>query len=233
MINVVNFTRAFPKSSMVLRRIHAALSHKPYFFNRQKMRAQVFAEIDKKIVFENYVETGTYLGITTYFLAVTAHDRHAKVYSCEISDDFFAIAGRTAGDFSNVRLHHGDSVDFLRLLSQTISGATNFIYLDAHWHDYLPLKDELSLVKHWHNSVVMIDDFKVPFDRQFGWDKYDEQREICMEYIDGSYGDGPVYFPSYSAPEEGVAARGYCVIAMSQHIEQRLDTIKLLRKLEI
>jgi hypothetical protein len=52
MINVVNFTRAFPKSSMVLRRIHAALSRKPYFFNRQKMRAQVFAEIDKKIVFE-------------------------------------------------------------------------------------------------------------------------------------------------------------------------------------
>jgi hypothetical protein len=45
MINVVNFTRAFPKSSMVLRRIYAALSRKPYFFSRQKMRAQVFAEI--------------------------------------------------------------------------------------------------------------------------------------------------------------------------------------------
>jgi hypothetical protein len=129
----------------------------------------------------------------------------------------------------NVQLYHGNSVDFLRSLSATLSRALNFAYLDAHWNEYLPLRDELSVLKEWPNTVVMIDDFKVPSDERFGWDKYDDEREICLRHIGGSFGDNAVYFPNYPATDEGtVAARGYCVIAMSEPLRQVLGRIPLL-----
>ena len=92
----------------------------------------------------------------------------------------------------------------------------NFVYLDAHGHKYLPLRDELSVIVNWRNTVIMIDDFKVPFDKRFAWDKYDEEREICMPYVEHSIGSRALYFPNYPAEQEGLRiARGYCVIAIS------------------
>ncbi|MBV8195884.1 MAG: class I SAM-dependent methyltransferase, partial [Candidatus Dormibacteraeota bacterium] len=146
------------------------MTRKPYFFNGQRARRRVFAAVNDKIRFENYIETGTYLGMTAYFLAATAAKRRAQVYSCEINAEFFAVASRSLRWLNNVHLHHGDSVAFLRALDARVSESINFIYLDAHWYDQLPLADELAVICNWRNSVVMIDDFKVPFDRGFGWD---------------------------------------------------------------
>jgi len=64
----------------------------------------------------------------------------------------------------------------------------------------------------WPNNIVMIDDFKIPFDDGFGWDCYDDDREICMRYIDGAIAGKPIFFPAYSAASEGRFARGFCVI---------------------
>jgi Methyltransferase domain len=230
-VDVIRLTRSYPKGTILVRRIRALLSGKPYFFNRQKMRRRVFCEIDDRIPFDNYIETGTYLGMTTHFLAKTAERRGAQVHSCEINDDYFAIASRTVGDMKNVHLRHGNSVDFLATLSPSVSKAVNFVYLDAHWYDDLPLRDELSVIGSWPNTVVMIDDFKVPFDAGFGWDKYDEEREICLRHIEGSIGSSAVYFPSYPAQREGAGiARGYCVIAVSSRYADVLDQIQLLRQ---
>ncbi|HUD86252.1 MAG TPA: class I SAM-dependent methyltransferase [Xanthobacteraceae bacterium] len=230
-IDVIELTRSYPKLTMLARRVRAAVTGRPYFFNRQRMRLRAFREINARIPFENYIETGTYLGSTTHFLATTARRRGAPVYSCEINDDHYEIASRTVGDMENVHLHHGNSVDFLRSLSTTVSDAVNFVYLDAHWYDYLPLRDELSVIGDWPNTVVMIDDFKVPFDERFGWDRYDDEREICMAYIEGSIGAGAVYFPNYSAEQEGLKiARGYCVIAFSERYAEVLDGVRLLRR---
>jgi predicted O-methyltransferase YrrM len=194
------------------------------------MRALVFLEINSRIIFDNYLETGTHLGVTTHFLASVARKRGAVVYSCEINDDYYRIASSTVGDLTNVRLHHCNSVDFLRLLSPRVSGAVNFVYLDAHWYEYLPLRDELSVIVNWPNTVVMIDDFKVPFDEGFGWDRYDDEREICMSYIESSIESHAAFFPNYSAQEEGAVARGYCVVAMSKSCANALDEIRLLRR---
>jgi predicted O-methyltransferase YrrM len=230
-INSAALTRSYPKFSILIRRLRAMASGRPYFFNRQRIRLRVFREIDARIPFENYIETGTYLGMTTRFLAQTAQRRGAHVHSCEISEDYFAIARRTAGHLKNVRLHHGDSVEFLRALSPKISSASNFIYLDAHWYDYLPLRDELSLLANWPRSVVMIDDFKVPGDEGFAWDRYDDAREICLRYIEGCIGSSPVYFPNYPSHQEGTGiARGYCVIPMSAADAEVLDSVPLLKR---
>ena len=231
MLNVdpVKLAEAYPRSTLIARRFRAALSGKIYFFNGQKNRARVFHALNTEVQFENYIEAGTFLGMTTDFLARTARERGAHVYSCEIDDRHFGIASRTVGMLQNVQLYHGNSVDFLRSLSATLSRTLNFAYLDAHWNEYLPLRDELSILKEWPDTVVMIDDFKVPSDERFGWDKYDDEREICLRHVDGSFGDNAVYFPNYPATDEGtVAARGYCVIAMSEPLRQALDRIPLL-----
>ena len=227
----VTLTEAYPKSTLHAKRVRAALTGKIYFFNGQRNRARVFRAIDRAVTFENYIETGTFLGMTTDFLSRRAMARGAHVYSCESHDRYFAIANRTVGHRRNVHLHHANSVDFLRSLSSKVSELTNFVYLDAHWGDYLPLRDELLILRGWPKTIVLIDDFKVPSDLRFGWDKYDEEQEICMEYIAGSFGDHAVYFPSYSAPDEGSAApRGYAVIAMSAPLQKVLDRIPLLKR---
>jgi predicted O-methyltransferase YrrM len=228
----VKLAEAYPRSTLIARRFRAVLTGRIYFFNGQKNRARVFDALNREVQFENYVETGTFLGMTTDFLARTARERGAHVYSCEINDRHFVIASRTVGMLQNVQLYHGNSVDFLRSLSSTLSRALNFVYLDAHWNEYLPLRDELLILKNWQNTVVMIDDFKVPSDERFGWDKYDDEQEICLQHIDGSFGGNAVYFPNYPATDEGaVAARGYCVIAMSEPLGKVLDRISLLRRL--
>jgi hypothetical protein len=226
----VGLTEAHPKLTLHMKRLRTALIGKNYFFNAQRYRARVFLEIDSEVSFDNYVETGTFLGMTTDFLARRARARGAQVYSCEINDRHYAIANRTVGDWPNVCLRQANSVDFLRTLSPQLSNATNFAYLDAHWDDYLPLRDELSIIKDWPNTVVLIDDFKVPFDPRFGWDKYDGDREICLEYIAGTFGNNPIYFPNYPATDEHAAPRGYCVMAMSTPLQDVLDRIPLLQR---
>lgn len=230
-IDPVKLSEAYPKSTLIARRVRAALTGRIYYFNGQRSRAGVFNTLVREVPFQNFVETGTFLGMTTDFLARTAMAHRARVYSCEIDDRHYAIAGRAVGNLKNVHLHHGNSVDYLRSLSAELSQALNFVYLDAHWNDYLPLRDELSILRGWKNTIVMIDDFKVPSDERFGWDKYDDEREICLEHIDGTVGDSAVYFPDYPATAEGVAAaRGYCVIAMSGILQKELDRIPSLKR---
>jgi hypothetical protein len=230
-IDNVQITRSCPKLSIFLRRVRATITGRPYFFNRQKMRLQVFRDINTRIPFDTYIETGTYLGMTTHFFAKTARVRGAQVYSCEIDGEYFEIAASTVGNMKNVHLHHCDSIEFVRSLSSKVSNAVNFVYLDAHWYEHLPLRDELSLIGGWQNTIVMIDDFKVPFDEEFVWDRYDEDREICMQYIEGSIGSSPIYFPNYPAKKEGaVSARGYCVIPTCERYANVLDGIQLLRR---
>lgn len=232
----VRATEACPELVLQARRLLAALTGRLYYFNGQKNRVRVFHAINDQIRFHNYVETGTYLGMTTDFLARTAMKRAARVYSCELDARLFAIARRTAGRFENVHLHHGSSVLFLRSLLPQLVTATNFVYLDAHGYDYLPLRDELSILRECRNTVVMIDDFKVPSDERFGWDKYDDEREICLRYIQDLVDPNQVYVPCYPATLEGATyrgrmlSRGYCVIAMSRDVRNVLDSISLLRR---
>lgn len=234
-IDPVWATELCPRLVLLGRRATARLTGRLYYFNGQKNRVRVFHAINARVPFENYVETGTYLGMTTDFLARMARKRGAHVYSCERDDRCYAIARRTAGRQGNVHLHHGASVGFLAGLGPQLASAVNFVYLDAHGSGHLPLREELALVRDWRNTIVMIDDFRIPADPRFGWDKYDAA-EICLDYIAGSIDPGDVHLPNYPAPHEeatwrGVASpRGYCVIAQSVALREVLDGIALLRR---
>jgi len=191
---------------------------------------RVFRALEEQLRFENYLETGTYLGMTTHFLSRIAQTRNAHVYSCEISDMYYDIAVQTVGRKPNVFLWKSDSVHFLRALAASVSPARNFVYLDAHWYDYLPLREELAIISGWPDTLVMIDDFKVPFDPGFGWDKYDNKQEICYEFISDVLGSVPAYFPKYPASAEKASPRGYCLIGFGNSALCALASIPLLKR---
>jgi hypothetical protein len=131
---------------MLAHRVRATVTGKPYFFNRQGLRLRVFQEINARIAFDNYVETGTYLGMTTHFLATTARQRGAQVHSCEINGAFHSIASSVVGNMENVHLYHGNSVDFLqspqpfrRELTSFISmrtSASKFFHCETSWRSF-------------------------------------------------------------------------------------------------
>src|SRR5262245_48272304 len=80
-IDPVALTEACPRLTLSIKRLRAALIGKNHYFNGQKKRARVFRGIDRKVPFENYVETGTFLGMTTDFLARRAKTRDAQAMS--------------------------------------------------------------------------------------------------------------------------------------------------------
>jgi hypothetical protein len=109
---------------------------------------------------ERIVETGTYIGKTSFYLA----QKYPKlpVYSCEINPDFCSVARKNTQSCGNLIIENVSSNVFIARLTQSDNKST-FFFLDAHWGDYLPLLDELkSILNDKVLSFIIIDEFKVP-----------------------------------------------------------------------
>lgn len=107
------------------------------------------------------VETGTYRGDTTLFLADIAD---CETHSCEVDARFHSFAERRLGHRDDIHLALAASHHFLRSFADTQPTDVLF-YLDAHWEGDLPLHEELDIISsRFTRSVVLIDDFLVPGD---------------------------------------------------------------------
>src|ERR1700729_555222 len=131
-------------------------------FNGQKYRQRILFDLLYCFPIKAIVETGTFRGTTTAFFAGTA----LPVYTTEIHPRYFSYC-RLHFLFNRevIHLHNQDSRSFLRALSQdrSVPKEDVFFYLDAHWGEDLPLKEELEIIfSSWNRPVVMIDDFAVP-----------------------------------------------------------------------
>lgn len=85
-----------------------------------------------------FVETGTYMGSMTDFVAATG----AECHSIEIDPMIYARAQRVLSRHRNVHLHLGDSGRVLPELLQNISKPTTF-WLDGHYSGGFTGKAEL------------------------------------------------------------------------------------------
>ena len=115
-----------------------------------------------------WIETGTYLGETTRFLA----HRSRFVYSLEPEPTLFANAKHQFEGTGNVRIINGTSETVLPSLLPTISGNVNF-WLDGHYSAGLtfkgpqdtPIGDELNCIAknlaHFDRICVLIDDVRL------------------------------------------------------------------------
>ncbi|MET7573384.1 hypothetical protein ABZT04_33540 [Streptomyces sp. NPDC005492] len=117
---------------------------------------------------DGIVETGCFLGDTTEYLA--NRYRQLPIRTCDIDANSAGATRQRLAGHQNVTVLQGDSA---ALLPSLLCGLKRpLVYLDAHWQEKWPLRDELTAVR---EGVVAIDDFYIGHDR-FGYDHYDGVR---------------------------------------------------------
>lgn len=117
------------------------------------------------------VETGTFKGYTTWFLASLS--TMPIVHSIEADTKTFLAAKAKLWNARNIRLHLGNSGKVLGDLLDRLPKQTALFYLDAHWNSYWPLADELNAIVRFRGNrdIIVIDDFHVPA-QAWNYDSY-------------------------------------------------------------
>jgi hypothetical protein len=190
--------------------------------NGQVARRLITRAIARSVEFDRVIETGTYRGATTAFLAETFG---VPISSVEAVPRYREYAGHRLADEPLVTLDQGDSREFLRKQAG-VSGGTVFFYLDAHWEGDLPLAEELDIVAAaWRRAVVMIDDFKVPGDPGYGYDDYGPGKALTEDYLPKSVAGWSRYYPTTLSDGETGARRG-CVVLTTPGIDLEIPELR-------
>lgn len=180
--------------------------YKTKAFNSQIKRTEIISSILKEFKPATIFETGTFLGSTTEYLSNFAE----KVISIERSELYFLFSSARLQNLENIELVNGDSGEYLSKTS--FDDQFYFFYLDAHWGSGLPLKKELEIIFNIKNFIICIDDFKVPDNQDWGYDKFFD-KELSIEGFDFILNKS-VFFPTYNLENETGPKRG-CVFISS------------------
>jgi predicted O-methyltransferase YrrM len=188
-------------------------------FNGQTERIRLVEDLLARAKPAVVLETGSFRGLSTAWLATHFS---GPVLSCEIEPLYSAQAKHNTEQYPNVVIYTQDSRAFLKERLHDIDpDACVFIYIDAHWENSLPLHEELAIIFASHsNPLVMIDDFRVPFDDAYGWDDYGPGLALDISLLRDVVPPGvKVYFPNTPAAQESGAKRGCCVLMKGALLE--------------
>lgn len=197
--------------------------------NGQPGRKRIFRELMEKFRFDCIVETGTYLGDSTGYMAKASG---LPVHSGELNPSLHALAKLRLRDVPGISLTNADSREFLRRLSESAGMAAKavFFYLDAHWGKDVPLKAEIDFIaSRWDRFVIMVDDFEVPWDEGYTHGHYGTLRAVDMPRLCAAH-DLRVYFPTIASREEGPGATGCAIVARNGPFAEPLETIASIRR---
>jgi hypothetical protein len=202
-------------------------------FNGQLARARLFQDLIALLPAAAIVETGTFLGATTDFMARTG----LPVFTVDGNARCYGFARSRFWRRRNVNVHLGDSREVIRSL---FGGAlcaykdrTIFFYLDAHWNDDLPLVEEIDLAfSLCPAAVAMIDDFAVPGDPGYLFDDYGPGKTLNAGYIARAVAahELTAYYPSTPSAEENGVRRGCVVLCRDDMHGKALSSFLLLRR---
>jgi hypothetical protein len=202
-------------------------------FNGQRYRQSLFKDLVRKLAPIAVVETGTYLGTTTEFMATTG----LPIFSVEQTGRNYGFALARLWCSHNVHLLRGDSRAAPRILFDgPLNQSRNrnlFVYLDAHWNADLPLIQELKIVFDFcPNAIVMVDDFQVPFDAGYGYDSYGTCRILTEDYIAPILAAHSLraFYPSTPSVQETGARRGCVILVRNTALAKILAFFPLLRE---
>jgi predicted O-methyltransferase YrrM len=202
-------------------------------FNGQAARRRLFAALIQEFDPRAIIETGTYRGTTTEFMAATG----LPIFTIENDRRLYGFSRMRLCWRRNVRVLHGDSRKIVRkLLAGPLRGRrdeTLFYYLDAHWEKDLPLAEELDIVfRQSPGAIVMIDDFQVPFDSAYRYDRYKSGLALTTDYIAPTISEHGLaaFYPSTLGSEETGSKRGCVVLAIEARHGDRLSRIGMLRR---
>ncbi len=197
-------------------------------FNGVKGRITIFQDLLNNYNFTNIIETGTYLGDTSGYMALTSG---LPVFTSEINPIFYALAKMRLKEITSVTLHNMDSRQMLIELAKQpdITRSECFIYLDAHWGKDLPLREEISIIaSNWDKFVLMIDDFMVPGDTGYVHDRYGTLKYINMPQLKIRH-NLCSFFPSMPSGQESKPPVGCVVITRNTEYADGLRKIKALK----
>lgn len=188
--------------------------------NDQPARQQLVRDIAHAAAPQAVIETGTHRGATTGFLwAITG----SPTWTVESSARYVSFARWRLRDLSAITVCQGDSRAFLRQLAadRRVPKETVFFYLDAHWGEDLPLREELVIITHcWSDPIIMIDDFEVPGDPGYGFDDYGNGKRLTRDYLPWDALAGmAILFPSCPSSAEGGLCRGCSVVVSRARAE--------------
>lgn len=200
-----------------------------YAMNGQISRLEATRQILYRCGIRHIVETGTYRGTTTEWLATFK----IPVTTIEIDERNYYFSRQRLKHCQNVFVERGNSVEVLtRLATQIDTSLPTFFYLDAHWHDYLPLRDEMALIlSHFSAPVIMIDDFKVPGQAGYKYDDYGPGKALTAEYLEACLPpETHLFYPATPPEQETGHPRGWVVVTPDPAMEARLGTVEQLRR---
>lgn len=155
-----------------------------FAFNCCPEHQQFMASLLSKWKVNYVVETGTFYGYTTAFLA----ERIKYVFTIEITPDRWNVHGKAKDilrGYENITILEGNSPEILpSILKNFPSEEQILFYLDAHGYLYWPLLDELNIIAKYvgPRAIIIIDDIKVP-GKNYGYDTYNG-KENSLELID-------------------------------------------------
>ena len=202
-------------------------------FNGQRQRQEMVAALIRHLPLQAIVETGTYRGTTTAFLAsITSIPIHTVERDKRRQGFSFSALRR----FDNVRRYGGDSRTFLRTLAATpgLADQVVFFYLDAHGPgSELPLAEEIEIIfNHWKRGLVLIDDFQVPDDDGYAYDDYGPGQVLTYEYLTPAIQTFGLrtFFPSATSDVETGHKRGCVTLAADADLIGTLRTIPQVRE---
>ncbi len=198
-------------------------------FNGQAERRATFLEMLETLQPAALIETGTYRGTTTEFMA-----RHfaGPIHSCEIDRRCFQGSRRKLARFSQVELTPSDSRPFLRyVLSRLKPAAPLLVYLDAHWWDDLPLREEIEIIlASGHDAAILIDDFEVPDDSGYTFDDFGPGKRFCLDMLDFMADrPEPLFYPRARSEAETGSKRGAVVLSTGPRVTSALGAVGRLR----
>jgi Tfp pilus assembly protein PilF/predicted O-methyltransferase YrrM len=218
-----NLADAIVSRTVILRELgrHKEAAKSPWFaqpMNGQSIRTETVRQLIHQCGIARIVETGTFLGATTEFFA----EFHVPVTTAEVNQQFAMRAKQRLLRWSNVDLRAQDSVSALsHLVNEPIDHSVpTLFYLDAHWQDYLPLREEVAVaISNFSNALLVIDDFAVPGDPGYGFDDYGSGMRLDLDYLlRATTRELFVFFPLARSDTETGARRGWVIATASAEI---------------
>lgn len=202
--------------------------------NGSTNRKRIFSELLRLYDFSCIFETGTYLGDSAGYFAQTAG---IPVHSAEINPLLCSFARSRLRQVRQVTLHNCDSRVFLKDMAgrSELTDGECFFYLDAHWGSDSPLVEEIALIaSHWRRFVVMVDDFQVPGDDGYAFDRCGLFRRMNLALIGGIMRrhNLAAYFPSLPGREDTTPGKpkGFVILSDSGEYGNRMQSMPLLRR---
>lgn len=201
----------------------------PAPLNGQSGRRAIVERVIHDCAIQQFVETGTFRGGTTRWLAAFG----LPVHTVEVNPRLARFAQIVLADVPLIHVTEMDSVAFLDRLSAdpAITARITLFYLDAHWEKRLPLGDEIAIVtRSFPNAIMVVDDFQVPDDPDYTFDDFGPGKRLDIEYVRHTGVTGlDVFFPAMRGIDEDLPRRGCVVMTSNSSLATRLRGIELLR----